>query len=1539
MAISFTNAVNLSKEITKKVVSSPYEWTNYLKVTSNIYKYSFRDKLMIYAQRPDATACASMETWNKKLGHWVKAGSKGIALFRNNNGKLKLEYVFDISDTYAVRQAKPPNLWKLSKEHHQAVIEEFEKHYGIISGENFIDKLMKYAENFVEKNYDDYFHDLSISTKNSFLENIKKEDIEKTFKNILISSVQYTLLSRCGIDADNFFNEEDFKGIDLFNNAETFSYIGMAVSDLSRTLLHQTERAVKAFDKKKNQEKQTQSIEKSEKIEYTNNKEFNTLKYKSIEEQEEKKYDGQEQTAENINYGGNGNNISTSRGLSNTTDRAGGTEGNRNLWTKTNEVSERESKTLLQFSDSFGRTQQIFSGDRPTGEHSNGEINGTNDEKERNNGTVESTKSNEVGAGSEQHQSKSRRNNTERNNLQLVIFPSVEEQIETITQAEEKKSSAFFVPQKEIDTILCFKNDNDKKFLIYSYFLNKRLAVSQARFLQDTYGYIKYNYILENNSKCTINFNRRGLTIISENEKNSFMRLTWGQIAGRIKEMVLNDKYLSEDELEQYFSWNENRKKELEKELMQGEILIKSPFSNEETIIKFDDSKNQQEVITRNIQETNKQPKEEAAEQKEKEKQNNNFSIHAKEYAILKTDYPDYITILEKNNQCMLCGKDVEEVENILSDKSHIENVTNLGKIPIISFPSDKLEDYTNQFKEKGLNFIVAKENENPKYYKITQVSDIDNKIFIGKQFTIKDITFQIQEIDYNKKEVTFQSMETYGLPIIHQQSIDYTLSIIEKQENENQIKPLILTQNRKDELKEIANVEKFNTIFLEINKYLGDNIDTDSLKTILSKNYIDIYDKIIFSNGQKASIETTKYGIGVYTSFSAKTINWEQIIAFVKETYKNNSIKQENNLTEIAEKIPKEKKSFIYDGVNYKILIGRKFKYNNDLYAVKSINPGRIMTLKNMDNDSEEHHYIDVVLPFIAKNDKIAQSILNIETKERLKIIINSEKFNDVIAGANEYLENNPDNKGLTDFISINYIGISDNIEYLGEFTTNGNGIAINIGENIVTIEWQQVAAYIYQMYLDNSNKKEIYIVNEDIRDIRDEISENSNIDNNDVSNFQIKDDNLGIGGQKAKYKFNVEAIKTLKLIEKENRLATEEEKEILSKYVGWGGISQAFDADNSKWTKEYQELKELLTDDEYISARRTTLSSFYTSPTIIKAIYEAIQQSGLETEKILEPSCGIGNFFGLLPKEMEQSKLYGIELDSITGGIAKQLYPNANIKISDYQGINYPDNFFDTAIGNIPFGNYKVFDSNYQKLNFYIHDYFFAKTIDKVKPNGMIAFITSKGFLDKQDINARKYIAQRANLIGAIRLPNNAFKENAGTNVTSDIVFLQKRETLLESEIEPDWVNIGKTAQGIPLNQYFLKHHEMILGKMEFSQNMYGGENDTACIPFENADLSEQLKLAVEHLEFTKLQPLEIDNAIEDTDDIDNTEEQIEGCIEVPEDTNIKNFSYTMIDEKLYFREGQFFIPVNNIKEKDIARVEQLIKLRDITHQLIRG
>ena len=320
--------------------------------------------------------------------------------------------------------------------------------------------------------------------------------------------------------------------------------------------------------------------------------------------------------------------------------------------------------------------------------------------------------------------------------------------------------------------------------------------------------------------------------------------------------------------------------------------------------------------------------------------------------------------------------------------------------------------------------------------------------------------------------------------------------------------------------------------------------------------------------------------------------------------------------------------------------------------------------------------------------------------------------------------------------------------------------------------------------------------------------------------TNFIIKDDNLGEVGAKTKFKNNIEAIKTLQFIEFENRLATQEEQEILSRYTGWGGIPQAFDENNQNWNKEYNELKSLISDEEYNLARASTLNAHYTSPLVIKAVYKAISNMGFEFGNILEPSCGVGNFFGFLPEEMKKSKLYGVELDSLTGRIAKQLYPKANIQITGFENADFPDNFFDIAIGNVPFGSYKVVDKKYDKQNFFIHDYFFAKTLDKIRTGGIIAFITSKGTMDKQNPRVRKYIAERAELIGAVRLPNNAFLKNAGTGVTTDILFFQKREGILD--IIPDWVHLGLTENGVPVNSYFIDNPDMILGTMVFDERM---------------------------------------------------------------------------------------------------------------------
>ena len=441
---------------------------------------------------------------------------------------------------------------------------------------------------------------------------------------------------------------------------------------------------------------------------------------------------------------------------------------------------------------------------------------------------------------------------------------------------------------------------------------------------------------------------------------------------------------------------------------------------------------------------------------------------------------------------------------------------------------------------------------------------------------------------------------------------------------------------------------------------------------------------------------------------------------------------------------------------------------------------------------------------------------------------------------------------------------------------------------------------------------------VQESVQDISYELETPSE----DAENFHITDDHLGEGGQKTKFENNMRAIRTLKTLEKEHRPASPEDQEVLSQYVGWGGIPQAFDERNTAWADEYRELKATLTPEEYEMARASTLNAHYTSPTVIRAIYAAVEQMGFQTGNILEPSCGVGNFFGLLPESMHNSRLYGVELDSITGRIAQYLYPQANIAVTGFENTDRKD-FFDLAIGNVPFGAYKVADRQFDRYNFLIHDYFFAKALDQVRPGGIVAFITSKGTMDKQSPEVRKYIAQRAELLGAIRLPNTAFKANAGTEVTSDIIFLQKRDRAID--IEPDWVHLGQTEDGVPVNSYFADHPEMILGRMVWDDSMYGAHQETACQPLEGADLSQQLAEAV--------------TRISGTYRAEEAPELSEGEVirdSIPADPNVRNYSYTVVDDKVYYRENSAMVhPDLNATAE--ARIKGMVGLRDCVHRLM--
>ena len=423
-------------------------------------------------------------------------------------------------------------------------------------------------------------------------------------------------------------------------------------------------------------------------------------------------------------------------------------------------------------------------------------------------------------------------------------------------------------------------------------------------------------------------------------------------------------------------------------------------------------------------------------------------------------------------------------------------------------------------------------------------------------------------------------------------------------------------------------------------------------------------------------------------------------------------------------------------------------------------------------------------------------------------------------------------------------------------------------------------------------------------------------------AGNFHITDDNLGVGGPKQKFARNIEAIQTLRTLEQEHRGATAEEQQVLSQYVGWGGLADVFDPNKENWSAEYTQLKGLLTEEEYAAARASTLNAHYTSPVVIRAIYDAVEKMGFQSGNILEPSMGIGNFFGMLPSGMADSRLYGVELDSITGRIAQKLYPEANIKVAGFETTDRRD-FYDLAVGNVPFGNYKVNDKAYNKLNFSIHNYFFAKAIDQVRPGGVVAFVTSRYTLDSKDSSARKHMAERADLLGAIRLPNNAFKANAGTDVVSDIIFLQKRDR--PADIEPAWVQLGKTADGIAINSYFADHPEMVLGNLELESTQYG--HDLTVVPIEGTSLADQLAEAVQHIEGNYTA---VEIAAPDVADAEAQRKTL------PADPTVKNFSYTVVDGEIYYRENSIMTQIE-LSDNAKGRVAGMVELRQIVNELI--
>ena len=1185
-----------------QITASHESWTDFLRTAARLYKYPYREQLMIYSQRPDATACAGYELWNDKMRRYVRRGSKGIALIDDSGDKPRIRYVFDVSDTGSRDDSRRPLLWEYRPEHEDAVTAALEQEYEVSGVKGFADQLEQIAGQLTNEYWQEHQYDILHIVDGSFLEEYDEFNIGAQFRSAAAVSITYAVSSRCGLEPDEYFEHEDFLSIFDFNTPDTVAALGTAVSEASERVLRQIEVTVKNYEREHFEERSATYGEQPD--------------------------------------------LQPERGLPDSRPDDHGADGeHRQIREDAEKLSEGAPSGPVQQPAAVGEAVPAPAGDRADGDGTVGAHDAGADEIGGRDGKPESIRSDALGGPHEQPESAGRGNDSDGAYLQLSFFPSEQEQIQRIDEAESEKPSAFSVsaPQKpekrsttqaDIDAALQeWNGDIKSKHAVAEYMREHAHDKDTAAFLRTEYG--------------------DNLPAFPVTEGSTSTDLPWPKVQRRIAQLIREKRFYTPEEQPA------------------PPDLSGQPIARTGDTITIGNGDASHEV---------------------------DITLSDEQWAALQRAVPDSATI---------------QLPYKVGDTVYLDNkpfeITDIGTSDV-------------QLRDPALAYPIFRAESRENFERLLRQDSRNGSI---TEFLAADL----EHTDADLREAL-------------------TSGLLKQPDKEN------------------------------IAGYFRENGGNTRVAQHLSQTYAGTSDTMELTTGDTTDFfaTTTGFEVDIHDKFNSKrTASWEEIAPILRALYQREQ-----------------------DGFSYELVL-REFAERDDT-----------------------HPSAQVTLPESATQPS-----------------------------------------GMPR-------------------PESGMALPREIGTVKGHIAPEQPVA----------------------------------------GNFRITDDHLGEGGAKTKYGYNIAAIRTLKQIEAEGRTATPEEQETLSRYVGWGGIPQAFDPNNAAWSKEYAELVGALTAEEYEMARASTLNAHYTSPAVIRAIYEAVGNMGFQTGNILEPACGVGNFFGLLPESMAASRLYGVELDSITGRIAKQLYPNTNITVVGFETTNRRD-FFDLAVGNVPFGSYKVSDRAYDKLGFPIHDYFFAKTIDQVRPGGVIAFVTSRYTMDKQSPEVRRYIAQRAELLGAIRLPSNAFKANAGTEVTTDILFLQKRDRPID--IQPDWVHLGQTENGIPVNSYFADHPEMVLGTIQWDDSMYGDKTETTCEPFPDADLSEQLHEAVSHLQ-GQIEEAELPD-LGENGEIDDS---------IPADPDVKNYSYTVVDGKVYYRENSRMVrPELNDTAK--ARVMGMVELRDCVQKLI--
>ena len=1418
MAAKYQLITELYRRTGVAVAKNPQAWQGFLSSACRNYKCRFDEQLLIYAQRPDAVAVAKLETWNRQFKRWVNKDSKGIAVFDSKGRRNTLKYYFDVSDTHeGYYGSRPVPIWQMDERYEQAVMERLSDRFGDVENTDLASALMETAKNAVEDNLQDYFSQLKDCTKDSFLEELDDFNIEVVYRRLAANSVAFMLISRCGLDTNEFFDREDFADIVNFNTPATINAIGIATSDIAEMALREI----------------SQSIRNVQMAEKDQNHTF--------AQRTQAQYDKGRQQPERSEYNEQ-NHLQQTGGLSysrpNITDRA-----RASAWQVRFDAQglsgEAQASDLSQSAD-IGQAERASARGRAD---STPEV-GASDEAAlsragRDRGT-ERESTDAVGRTDEQHPQPSGGSDTDRTDLQVSVakedevrvnLPTVDEQIEMIAKAEDEKASAFAISKEDIDSVLQKGSGvADGKYRIYRQFQKGEDRQKNIEFLKNEYGTGGGTHIFPDGFSGHSWYDSKGLAIDRNGTyTNHDLVLKWSQVEKRLRELIKDNRYLNPKEKDHYADYLESVS------APQYEIDTQRKIARQ----RFIDAH-------RDLPPADKR---------------DTLALRLSDFIRDLDRYEkDLLSVVERSD---LADVTAEQMEQHLSDPSTVQQ--------LIDFLAQVQWKTTSVFsRSNGWKFTEELRELHPLCYLYNE-GDV---VYIGAdKYEIATLT---------EEKVYLQNAE---FPILGQ---EYSRADFEEK----------LTENPANDHLKVVVTEKQRTEAPSEKKQDGIqfSIGFSEHPAFYDRQLNDRYTDLSFALGNKL--------LGILDEKQHreregdKNIGWYHKTDFVIKAVIG------------GEEFNYEGRFDIGDGEGDLIAhIKNFYDYALSPKGEQLYGDDRESLLRGRD---EFIPFLEQHTELKPEDEKLLDEIMATESdwyrtaeEAEEKPQANADKVNGSEAPVIEMEQSTDDLIGREIIIDnrkylIESIGkISGDVSLRDITFQNNVGFPINRVEKI---------GYIQKLL--EQEKTEL------------PPEEKTETLATDRHNFRITDDAIGIGGAKEKFRNNMAAINLLHELEIENRLATPEEQEVLSRYVGWGGLSMAFDEHNAAWAEEFKELYASLSPEEYRAAMESTLTAFYTPPVVIKAMYDVLDRLGFSQGNILEPSCGTGNFFGLLPESMQNSKLHGVEIDSLTGRIAKQLYQKANIAIEGFEKTNLPDDHFDVVLGNVPFGEIRVNDSRYNAQKFLIHDYFFAKALDKVRAGGVVMFITSKGTMDKASPEVRKYIAQRAELLGAIRLPDNTFKANAGTEVTSDILILQKRDRVMD--IEPDWVHLDTDENGVTMNRYFVEHPEMVLGEIKMENTRFG-TFEPVCKARKDIPLSELLSNAVQRING---EIPELDNRVDEISD--------EQELSVPADPNVRNFSFTLVDGRVYFRENDRMQPAS-VSMTAENRIKGLIQIRDCVRKLI--